>query len=154
AGYGWFIDATPADDSEFPATPESPAYGKVDLLTVVVHEIGHALGFEHDSGDGIMAESLPLGVPRMPTPIQDTSTATSTTTDAPPVAVSFLSAPAPTSDPAVLSDSLTTVAVVSPAPADQPAQETGSQTAMQPTDSQAPPVAALDRVFADPDTLF
>src|SRR5262249_41507191 len=93
-------------------------------------------------------------VRRMPTPIQDTSTATSTTTDDTTVAVSFLSATGPTGDPAVLSDSLTTVAVVSPAPADQPAQDTGSQTATQPTDSQAPPVAALDLAVAGPATPF
>jgi hypothetical protein len=32
AGHGWFIDANPADNSEFPAGPGSPAYGKVDLF--------------------------------------------------------------------------------------------------------------------------
>src|SRR5262249_14859790 len=46
AGYGWFLDAPPAGDSAFPAVPGSPAYGKVDLLTVVEHELGHVLGLE------------------------------------------------------------------------------------------------------------
>src|SRR5262249_10569597 len=59
AGYGWFVDATPSDDSEFPATPTSPAYGKVDLLTVVAHELGHSLGLEHSEArdvNNVMAD--------------------------------------------------------------------------------------------------
>src|SRR5205807_6106566 len=53
AGYGWFIDPTPADDSEF-ATSGGPAAGKVDLLTVLVHEYGHILGLSDNAGDGVM----------------------------------------------------------------------------------------------------
>ena len=35
AGHGWFVDPTPADDSEFGATlADSPAAGRADLLTV------------------------------------------------------------------------------------------------------------------------
>jgi uncharacterized repeat protein (TIGR01451 family) len=49
AGYGWFFDQTPNEDSEFDvpvpgrelqATEYSPAYGKMDLLTVVMRELG------------------------------------------------------------------------------------------------------------------
>jgi hypothetical protein len=51
-GVGWFIDTTPQDNSEFTgtdtyfqATPNSPASGKYDLLTTILHEMGHTLGF-------------------------------------------------------------------------------------------------------------
>jgi PKD repeat protein len=53
-GVGWFIDTTPLDSSEFStqltdtaykASPESAAAGKYDLLTAILHEMGHALGF-------------------------------------------------------------------------------------------------------------
>ena len=54
AGNGWFIDATPSDDVEFSrgltsqllAPASSVAFGDMDLLTVVMHEMGHVLGFE------------------------------------------------------------------------------------------------------------
>jgi len=53
AGNGWFIDPTPGWNEEFAlsgqagallANTDSDAYAKYDLLTVVMHEIGHALG--------------------------------------------------------------------------------------------------------------
>jgi hypothetical protein len=70
AGHGWYIDATPADNSEFPAGPGSPAYGHVDLLTVVAHELGHILGYEDSGTDGLMAEYLGTGTRRLPTPVE------------------------------------------------------------------------------------
>jgi hypothetical protein len=66
AGYGWYVDPTPADDGEFPAEPGSPAYGKVDLLTVVEHELGHELGFDDTPGGGLMGLLLPTGTRRLP----------------------------------------------------------------------------------------
>ncbi len=72
AGHGWFIDPTPGLDSEFQdglALPGSDADGKVDLLTVVMHEFGHRLGlvdldpWEH--GDDLMSATLGLGTRRV-----------------------------------------------------------------------------------------
>ncbi|MGF1479362.1 MAG: FG-GAP-like repeat-containing protein [Cyanophyceae cyanobacterium] len=52
-GTGWFVDPTPEERSEFGrltsqsalATVNSEAYGRYDLLTTVLHEIGHLAGF-------------------------------------------------------------------------------------------------------------
>jgi hypothetical protein len=68
AGYGWYLDPSSAGDSAFPAAPGSPAYGKVDLLTVVEHELGHELGFGDTTGNDLMGEFLAPGVRRVPLP--------------------------------------------------------------------------------------
>jgi hypothetical protein len=52
AGNGWFVDPTPDQDEEFlsgaggrlSAAPGGPAEGKMDLLTAVLHELGHLAG--------------------------------------------------------------------------------------------------------------
>jgi hypothetical protein len=72
AGHGWFIDPTPYDDAEYSghgadgaleAAASSPAYGRMDLLSVVMHEIGHLLGFGHDgaASGSVMAGTLEAG---------------------------------------------------------------------------------------------
>ncbi len=77
AGHGWFVDDTPWDDREFDfladhsddqARADGPAAGRVDLLTVVMHELGHLLGFEHNAGDAgsVLSELLPTGGRRTP----------------------------------------------------------------------------------------
>lgn len=69
AGFGWFVDRTPWADEEFwrsstgelLALPDGPADGRMDLLTVVMHELGHVLGFDH-SDSGLMQPTLAPGV--------------------------------------------------------------------------------------------
>jgi Tol biopolymer transport system component len=43
AGWGWFVDATPSDDSEFTTPGNQGEQNRMDLLTVLAHEIGHLL---------------------------------------------------------------------------------------------------------------
>ena len=80
AGFGWFVDETPGEDGEFSligeegllADDESPAAGRLDLLTVVLHEMGHTLGLGDldplDDPDNLLNEILPPGVRRFASP--------------------------------------------------------------------------------------
>ncbi len=43
AGSGWYIDLTPADDTEFTGATHGSVEG-MDLLSVLVHEMGHVIG--------------------------------------------------------------------------------------------------------------
>jgi hypothetical protein len=78
AGYSWFVDATPLQNEEFHpgapgsplvALPGSPAAGKIDLLTVVLHEMGHLAGRPDVNAPGhaddLMAETLAPGTRRV-----------------------------------------------------------------------------------------
>ncbi|HZI50227.1 MAG TPA: LEPR-XLL domain-containing protein, partial [Terriglobia bacterium] len=66
AGRGWFVDPTPADNTEFDlnlvALPGGYAENLVDLHTVLLHEIAHALGFPDGNQLDILAPTLGLGV--------------------------------------------------------------------------------------------
>jgi hypothetical protein len=60
AGHGWFL-AGPG---------ENVPLGRVDLFTVVSHELGHLLGFDDldssEHANNLMAATLPVGVRRLP----------------------------------------------------------------------------------------
>jgi len=72
AGAGWFVDATPAEDFEFglpslqgsvAAGIDSDAYGRYDLLTVIMHELGHVIGLSDiDSPGSLMNVELSTGL--------------------------------------------------------------------------------------------
>ena len=79
AGHGWFVDTTPQDNFEFAfaenaagtdlsAAPTSAAAGHLDLLTAVMHEMGHELGLDHAAdAHALMFDSLVNGERRLPT---------------------------------------------------------------------------------------
>jgi hypothetical protein len=75
AGRGWYLDGAAVDSAayawngqEWQAAPGSAAYGRVDLLTVVAHELGHVLELvdvdPSVQADAIMTATLPTGVRR------------------------------------------------------------------------------------------
>ena len=76
-GHGWYGDPTPLDSTDdylltnqstvWQAKAASAAAGKMDMLSVLLHEYGHALGLEHsaDSSD-YMAASLQPGQRKLP----------------------------------------------------------------------------------------
>ena len=75
AGHGWYVDPTPGFDEEFwrvdgsthlTALPESPAAIRADLLTSVMHELGHVLGYEDSTTRDLMDGFLSLGTRRLP----------------------------------------------------------------------------------------
>jgi hypothetical protein len=66
AGWGWFVDPTPADDSEFNMPGDQGEQNRMELLTVLMHEMGHVFGLEHDD-EGVMQETLAAGVRKTPT---------------------------------------------------------------------------------------
>jgi hypothetical protein len=78
-GCGWFIDPTPGDSSEFaPGAVNSPAQGRIDLLSVVAHEMGHMLGYGEDDSDTVTGEYLAPGVRHVPVAALPPSGLTST----------------------------------------------------------------------------
>lgn len=70
AGFGWFVDATPLSDEEFAASAsgqlqalDHQAADHMDLLTVVIHEMGHLLGLSHGDDElEAMYATLAAGV--------------------------------------------------------------------------------------------
>jgi Ca2+-binding RTX toxin-like protein len=79
AGYGWFFDATPSDDNEFDVqvlnkelqtTDTSAAVGRVDLLTVLMRQLGSQASFGKSGPNGpaawLMEGTLGTGERRAP----------------------------------------------------------------------------------------
>jgi Ca2+-binding RTX toxin-like protein len=79
AGYGWFFDATPSDDGEFEVpvlnkefqtTDASAAQGRMDLLTVLMRELGSQVTKDQSVMTGplgwLMESSLDTGTRRAP----------------------------------------------------------------------------------------
>jgi hypothetical protein len=64
AGHGWYVDPTPWDDAEFATPGDQGEQHGMDLLTVLTHELGHLLGYDH-AEDGVMEESLLAGTRQM-----------------------------------------------------------------------------------------
>src|SRR5262249_9905031 len=65
ASWGWFVDPTPADDSEFTTPGNQGEQGRIDRVTGLVHELRSLLGYDHAAGGG-MAEPLTAGARRIP----------------------------------------------------------------------------------------
>ena len=81
AGYGWFVDETPYEDSEFDGNSGEPLVAEdMDLLTVVMHELGHILGYDdikaEDDPGNLMSDTLDGGIRRTDLNV-DASTASS-----------------------------------------------------------------------------
>jgi len=79
AGHGWYIDPTPGDDEEFSIAIaanelQSPAGSLasqgIDLLTLVMHELGHELGLDDleaaSTPHELMTENIGSGTRRLP----------------------------------------------------------------------------------------
>jgi Ca2+-binding RTX toxin-like protein len=92
AGHGWFIDLTPADNSEFQVkqgefvASSGAAAAHMDLLTVVMHEVGHVLGYSDldlaAAPTDLMSATLDEGVRRLPDTVGANETKASSFTPA------------------------------------------------------------------------
>ena len=149
AGHGWFLDVSSAGDAQFQIGPDSRwraragsgAEGRMDLATVLAHEIGHLLGrgelpFERLAGiRPMMADHLDAGERRLevgddagadPTVLQALAAggrfyirAASASTDQPSAAEPAAeqpSAPAPTQPPAPVATTAPAVEPEAPQP--------------------------------------
>jgi hypothetical protein len=68
AGWGWFVDRTPRTDVEFTRKGNQGELNRMDLLTVLTHEVGHLVGQSH-TANGVMQETLTAGTRRTAEPV-------------------------------------------------------------------------------------
>tara|TARA_R110002111_G_scaffold247140_3_gene310093 strand:- start:24598 stop:29190 length:4593 start_codon:yes stop_codon:yes gene_type:complete len=83
AGWGWFVDQTPRLNEEFSSTTVPGIFaaelfrgadGQIDLLTVLIHELNHLLGYEHDPANAFMEPDLNPGERKLPSLEKSTET--------------------------------------------------------------------------------
>jgi beta-glucanase (GH16 family) len=68
AGLGWFVDLTLYDSAEFDSAGKAvddTARNRYDLATVIAHEFGHLLGFDHGAAGELMDDTLNPGERRL-----------------------------------------------------------------------------------------
>lgn len=65
AGWGWFVDKTPRSDSKFRMRGNQGEQERMDLLSVLMHEMGHVLRMDHQHS-GVTADTLFAGVRLFP----------------------------------------------------------------------------------------
>ena len=128
AGWGWSVD--------FPA---APATSHMDLLTVVRHEVGHALGLDHSS-TGLMAESLQPGDSFDVPAGLDVAPTKSATVSAPTTTAASSSEPTTSSSSAIATTSSTDSGSSSASSASAPTATTDNAN----TDSAAAAPTATD----------
>lgn len=73
ASWGWFVDATPGDSREFSSAGVAltkSSLGRIDLLSVLVHELGHAVGAadvqNSEHAEEVMSNLISTGTRRLP----------------------------------------------------------------------------------------
>jgi hypothetical protein len=65
AGHGWHVAEMPWANTSLPQHSANPPTHRIDLLTVLMHEMGHRLGLDHDdSPASVMHARLGGGVRR------------------------------------------------------------------------------------------
>jgi hypothetical protein len=67
AGWGWYFDATPRDDSEFTTSGGQGEQGRIGLRTALELEVGHLLGRGHEATDATQ-DTPPAGTHRTVSP--------------------------------------------------------------------------------------
>jgi sugar lactone lactonase YvrE len=118
AGAGRVVEPRRWEDSEFTTPGDQGEQGRMDLLTALMHEVGHLLGLDHDA-TGVMQEALAPGTRRSPSPEALTASAgTAVVPGQSPAALTpvwdaegwSLSHPAAFGDPLALGDSFAALA--------------------------------------------